>query len=133
MVPGGGTRSLEIGEGNDVESEDKRPKKIKRNLEATPPTTLAIPRYEWMDRARCKNQTDKMFPKGHKDISYIQEAREMCANCTVRKKCLEYALEFPAADMHGVWAGLTSRQLAAEQKRRRIVPIRPTLSQMWGE
>lgn len=133
MVLRGGISSSLYGEGNYVESEDKRPRKIRRNLEATPPTTLAIPRYEWMDRARCKNQTDKMFPKGHKDISYIQEAREMCANCTVRKKCLEYALEFPAADMHGVWAGLTSRQLAAEQKRRRISPTRPTLSQMWGE
>jgi len=116
-----------------VSKDEKRPRKITRNLEASSPTTLAIPRFEWMDRARCKGQTDKMFPKGHKDISYIQEAREMCANCTVRKKCLEYALEFPAADMHGVWAGLTSRQLAAEQKRRRIVPSRPTLSQMWGE
>lgn len=116
-----------------MEKETKRPKKIGTNLAANSSGAFAIPRYEWMDRARCKNQTDKMFPKGHKDISYIQEAREMCANCTVRKKCLEYALEFPAADMHGVWAGLTSRQLAAEQKRRKISPKRPTLSQMWGD
>lgn len=92
-----------------------------------------MPKYDWTSRARCKNQTSVMFPKGHKDISYIQGAREMCANCTVRKNCLEYALEFPAADMHGVWAGLTSRQLAAEQKRRGVPPTRPTLSQMWGD
>lgn len=116
-----------------MKKEDKRPNKVIRKEPASPLGSLAIPRYEWMARARCKNQTDKMFPKGHKDISYIQEAREMCANCTVRKRCLEYALEFPAADMHGVWAGLTSRQLAAEQKRRKMVPKRPTLSQMWGE
>lgn len=113
--------------------EDKRPTKTARNKPAGSFVGLDMPRYEWMARSRCRGETDKMFPKGHKDISYIQEAREMCANCTVRPQCLEYALEFPAADMHGVWAGLTSRQLAAEQKRRKISPKRPTLSQMWGE
>lgn len=111
----------------------KRPTKTAPKEAASPISGLSMPRFEWMARSRCRGETDKMFPKGHKDISYIQEAREMCANCTVRPQCLEYALEFPAADMHGVWAGLTSRQLAAEQKRRKIVPKRPTLSQMWGE
>ena len=113
--------------------EGKRPSRRVVNKAATPFVGMDMPRYEWMARARCKGETDKMFPKGHKDISYIQQAREMCANCTVRAKCLDYALEFPAADMHGVWAGLTSRQLAAEQKRRKVSPTRPTLSQMWGE
>lgn len=74
-----------------------------------------------------------MFPKEHKDITYITGARNICENCTVQTECLEYALEFPPADMHGVWAGMTSRQLANEQKRRGIKPKRPTLSQMWGD
>lgn len=94
---------------------------------------LAIQRLEWMANANCRGKTNLMFPNGHKDISYIQTARAMCAECSVSKECLEYALEFPSADMHGVWAGLTSRQLAAEQKRRGIGPVRPTLAQMWGE
>lgn len=84
------------------------------------------------EHAACKGKTLLMFPKVHKDITYIAEARAICKSCTVRDKCLEYALEFPAADMHGVWAGLTSRQLAAEQRRRGVKPTRPTLSQMWG-
>lgn len=86
-----------------------------------------------MRYANCKGVTHKMFPQHHKDITYIQEAREICSECRVQKACLEYALEFPPADMHGVWAGYTSRQLAAEQKRRGIRAIRPTLAQMWGE
>jgi hypothetical protein len=93
---------------------------------------LAIPRFQWMDDANCKGQTYQMFPKEHKDISYITPARALCEGCTVRPECLEYALEFPPADMHGVWAGMTSRQLAAEQKRRGIKPVRPTLSRMWS-
>lgn len=89
--------------------------------------------YDWMDDANCRGVTYKMFPQHHKDITYIQEAREICADCKVQHECLEYALEFPPADMHGVWAGLTSRQLASEQKRRGVRATRPTLAQMWGD
>jgi len=89
--------------------------------------------HSWMDDANCKNKTAEMFPKEHKDITYIVEARLLCSECSVKSQCLEYALEFPSVDMHGVWAGLTGRQLAAEQRRRGIKPVRPTLAQMWGE
>jgi hypothetical protein len=98
-----------------------------------PPSLLSFSKEHWMNEASCKGKTHVMFPKEHKDITYIVDARALCAECPVQPQCLEYALEFPAADMHGVWAGLTSRQLAAEQRRRGIRPIRPTLAQMWGE
>lgn len=98
-----------------------------------PPITRLLERFSWMDDAACRGKTNLMFPKEHKDITYIVEARALCASCSVKSECLEYALEFPSADMHGVWAGLTSRQLAAEQRRRGIKPIRPTLAQMWEE
>ena len=114
------------------EERDSKNKSVRRNLQDIA-SGIAIQRYDWMDLARCKGRTEDMFPKGHKDFSYIQGAREMCAYCTVRKQCLEYALEFPPADMHGVWAGMTSRQLAAEQRRRGITPTKPTLSQMWND
>jgi hypothetical protein len=87
----------------------------------------------WRDRANCRDQTNAMFPKNYKDITYIPYARSLCRTCPVKSECLEYALEFPAADMHGVWAGLTPRQLAAEQRKRGIKPIRPTLAQMWSK
>jgi len=105
------------------------------NPEKNPPPSEndAIPETTWFDQANCKNKTHLMFPKEHKDITYITGARQICANCTVQTECLQYALEFPPADMHGVWAGYTSRQLANEQKQRGIKPKRPTLSQMWGD
>jgi WhiB family transcriptional regulator, redox-sensing transcriptional regulator len=87
----------------------------------------------WFDDAACKGKTSLMFPKEHKDITYIAKARAMCKGCPVRPQCLDYALEFPPADMHGVWAGLTSRQLAAEQRKRKVKPTRPTLAQMWND
>jgi hypothetical protein len=74
-----------------------------------------------------------MFPKEHKDLSYITEARRLCRQCPVRKECLEYALSFPASDQHGVWAGLTPRQLAAEAQRRGVRAEKFTLAQIWAQ
>jgi hypothetical protein len=88
---------------------------------------------QWKDHAACKGSTHKMFPREHKDITYIQEARAICNTCTVKPQCLDYALSFPPGDMHGVWAGLTPRQLGAEQKKRKIRPTIPTLAQMWQD
>lgn len=104
-----------------------------KTLNQTDTTAIQIQKNDWTKHANCKGQTQKMFPKAHKDISYIPEARALCEACIVKNQCLEYALEFPVADMHGIWAGMTSRQLQSEQKRRGVGPIRPTLSQMWGD
>lgn len=109
------------------------PKSNKGKKSEQPDQNLYIERKDWFELAACKGMTQLMFPKEHKDITYIAEARRICNSCQVKANCLEYALEFPPADMHGVWAGLTSRQLAAEQRKRKIKPVRPTLAQMWGD
>lgn len=88
---------------------------------------------KWMERAACKGKTNLMFPKEHKDITYIAEARALCRECPVKTPCLAYALQYPTADIHGVWAGLTSRQLAAKQKKLGLKPTKPTLAQLWGD
>lgn len=103
------------------------------NNDTQPTQIFDIPKMDWFSHAACKGNTALMFPKQHKDITYIPQARTICKTCPVRNHCLEYALEFPAADMHGVWAGLTSRQLAAEQRKRGIKATRPTLAQMWSD
>lgn len=87
----------------------------------------------WKDKANCKGKGHLMFPKKHKDITYISEARRICRACSVRSECLMYALEFPAADMHGVWAGLTPRQLSKEQRARGIPPVKPTNAELMAD
>jgi hypothetical protein len=95
----------------------------------------------WQDAASCKGSTDMMFPGHYKDISYIGPARRMCngspkdgiAACPVKVQCEAYALSFPAADMHGVWAGMTPRQLARRQHELSIQATKPTLAQIWQE
>ena len=101
------------------------------NLSAIQGMTPVPAMQTWFDKANCKGKTHLMFPKEHKDITYITQARNICKQCTVKEECLTRALEYPAIDMHGVWAGLTSRQLATEQKRRGIKAIRPSLAQMF--
>ena len=69
-----------------------------------------------------------MFPASYGDKGYYSDAKKICESCPVSKECLDYALEFPALDMHGVWAGLTPNQLAREQRVRGIKPSRPSTS-----
>jgi len=86
----------------------------------------------WWIQAPCLYQPEKMFPQVKKDLSYITEARRICRTCNVRSECLSYALTYPVTDLHGVWGGLTPRQLAAEAKRRGITASKPTLAQLWS-
>jgi len=90
-------------------------------------------RSKWSHKAACRGSQHLMFTRGHKDITYIADARAICATCPVQEECLNYALQFAPGDMHGVWAGLTSRQLKAEQRKRGIKPTVPTLAQMWTD
>ena len=70
-----------------------------------------------------------MFPKEHKDLSYIGPARRLCRTCPVYDQCEEWALSFPANDMHGIWASWTPGQLAAIIKVSGDKPSRLTLAQ----
>jgi len=103
------------------------------NNDTTEIHTTNQPNKKWRDNANCKGKGELMFPKAYKDITYIPAARALCRNCIVQTECLDYALQFPTADLHGVWAGLTPRQLAAEQRKRGIRPVKPTLAQMWAD
>ena len=94
--------------------------------------SLARMSLAWFEDAACRGVTELMFPQGHKDVSYIKGARTVCRGCPVRDQCKDYALSFPAADMHGVWAGMTPRQLAAEQKRLGVRPTQPTLAAIFA-
>ena len=67
----------------------------------------------WKDEANCKGRGYLMFPKKHKDITYISEARRICRACSVRPECLAYALDFPAA--------------------RGVLPTKPTIAEFMAD
>lgn len=88
----------------------------------------------WREYAHCQGRRELFFPAHHKDIGYVKVARPLCRQCPVRVPyCEDYTLSFPASDLHGMWAGWTGRQVAAEQKKRGIKPTQPTLAQFFQQ
>lgn len=65
----------------------------------------------WRDQARCQGVDPEVFhPVDDDDGS---EAKAICALCSVREPCREYAIT--AREKDGVWGGLTARE------RRRLI------------
>lgn len=65
----------------------------------------------WQDRAACLNESpDLFFPLGSAGASLpqINQAKYVCAGCTVRPECLEWAVRVGVD--HGVWGGLTEEE-----------------------
>lgn len=76
--------------------------------------SLADTDTRWMDDARCARvRVGLMFPT---DAASEAVARDVCAGCPVRERCLEYALANRIG--HGIWGG------ASERERRRMLKAR---------
>ena len=64
----------------------------------------------WQVKAACRGpQAAVFFPPSHferKDekAEREQRAKAICASCSVRKDCLDYALRI--REPHGIWGGL---------------------------
>lgn len=66
----------------------------------------------WQSRANCAGADPELFfPERGASLA---EARAVCAGCTVRTECLDYALAI--GEKYGVWGGLSERE------RRRLRP-----------
>ena len=70
---------------------------------------------EWMADGECRNHApETFFPS---DGVGVDRARKICATCTVKDHCLEYALAEEIE--HGVWGGASERERRRIKKRRR--------------
>lgn len=58
---------------------------------------------EWQDQAACKGFLDLMF-----DPYRVDEAKAVCAECSVTAECLEEAIYTNSKD--GVWGGLAASE-----------------------
>ncbi len=70
---------------------------------------------DWRDLAACRDSEPNLFfPVGTTGtaLDHIEEAKAICAQCSVREECLMYALE--TNQEAGVWGGY------AEDERRRL-------------
>lgn len=66
---------------------------------------------KWRVKAACKGMnTDVFFPKrglasGMNSLAIVAKSRLICAGCTVRKECLNFALENRI--QHGLYGGIS--------------------------
>jgi WhiB family redox-sensing transcriptional regulator len=67
----------------------------------------------WRSHGACGGLDPAIFFPDEEDENQVQEAKAICAECSVRLTCLEYALA--AREKMGVWGGATERE------RRRII------------
>jgi WhiB family redox-sensing transcriptional regulator len=76
--------------------------------------------YVWMMDARCRGISPaEFFPS---DGTGVETAQRICAECSVRAECLEYAL-VNRIDQ-GVWGGISERGRRRILRRRRDVSER---------
>jgi WhiB family redox-sensing transcriptional regulator len=68
----------------------------------------------WQAKAACRGpQAAMFFPPSHFERKDDKEAREtqakgICATCSVRRSCLDYALRI--REPHGIWGGLNEAE-----------------------
>lgn len=68
----------------------------------------------WQVKAACRGpQSVVFFPPSHFErksdkLRREQQAKAICASCTVREPCLQYALRI--REPHGIWGGLNEAE-----------------------
>ena len=73
---------------------------------------------DWRHRAACRDVDPELFfPIGNSGpaLLQIQEAKQVCARCTVRTQCLDWALE--TGQDAGVWGGMSEEERRALKRR----------------
>jgi WhiB family redox-sensing transcriptional regulator len=70
-------------------------------------------KQSWRQQAACRGLDPAIFYPASDDDEISDVAKDVCAVCTVREACLEFALA--VREKQGIWGGCTERD------RRRIV------------
>jgi WhiB family redox-sensing transcriptional regulator len=81
-----------------------------RHRSLAAPARLAA---RWRELAACRGADLDLFFPGRGESAV--PARQVCAACTVRQPCLDYAITNRI--IHGIWGGLTERERRALQSR----------------
>jgi len=72
---------------------------------------------DWRAVGRCRGSDPRVFYPPSDDDELADEAKEICRLCSVRQRCLEFALS--TREKHGVWGGLTERERRRVLRQRR--------------
>jgi WhiB family redox-sensing transcriptional regulator len=82
-------------------------------------------RPAWHAQAACSGMdTEFFFPSGHtgRALAQAEAAKAVCADCPVRRRCLDYALD--TGQTEGIWGGMSADERRAERRRRQRLAAR---------
>ncbi len=75
----------------------------------------------WMAEGKCREHApETFFPS---DGVGVEMAQRICADCSVKEPCLDYALANRIE--HGVWGGVSERGRRRIARRRRDTQLTP--------
>ncbi|CAN5767451.1 N/A [soil metagenome] len=83
-------------------------------------TTKLLQPVEWQSDARCAEVDPEIFFPERGGSS--KSARSVCALCSVRLECLEYALN--NKEQFGIWGGTSERERRRLRKDRALRRLR---------
>jgi WhiB family redox-sensing transcriptional regulator len=75
-------------------------------------------RPRWVSSAACRGLDPELFFPQRGEITYLV-AKRVCAGCSVRRECLDFALGSPSGK-YGVWGGLSERERRAARREQRM-------------
>jgi WhiB family transcriptional regulator, redox-sensing transcriptional regulator len=90
---------------------------------------MTIYATDWRAASACLSADPELFfpiPQGPVANQQISAALGVCAGCTVRQQCLDFAMQ--TAEMHGIWGGTTpeerirARRKASRRRKERESP-----------
>lgn len=82
----------------------------------TEPTVVVDP-VSWQQHAACKGIDTELFFPARGATFEVRDAKAVCAGCTVREVCLDWALDHSEA--WGIWGGKSERERRRLRVRRR--------------
>lgn len=83
-------------------------------------TTKLLQPLDWQAHARCTEVDPEIFFPERGGSS--KAARAVCAQCSVRAQCLEYALN--NKEQFGIWGGTSERERRRLRRERNLRKLR---------
>lgn len=72
---------------------------------------------DWKHDALCREHGEINWFPGQGESNEVRKAKAICAECTVREECLDYAQRHK--EVFGIWGGLSERQRKYHRDRSR--------------
>lgn len=77
---------------------------------------MSLLKEDWMDEGRCRGMDPDLFYPHRGDMAGLAAAQAVCAECEVRRACLDYGL----GEKQGVWGGFSDRERRRIRRARRL-------------